>query len=628
VKRFLGLLAVTALVFAPMIVQGPPSLAGTSIPREIAAGRLQAATLHVNGITKRLPSISGGVVATSQEMLGTPAVLQGAGTTARVSGAEVTSLGCGGRNHGRDVRVNQDCTYRRQAETHIAYNPTDPKNLVVGMNDSITGWNRTSLDFSLDGGHHWGAISTAPFGYRLNAPNTLEPTSRDPNSHTLVGGPGTLHSYDACSDPYVAFDSEGRAFYTCIAFDIATNASLVFAVTSPKDAKGSYFDQVPPPYHLVGGVSGREHIVVEDNSPAAFADGPKLAADSYPDSPNRDVVYETWTNFDQSCPPETYGYCESPIYGSMSTDHGFTWSTPEQISGANPAMCNYGDTFNPDLDPHSCNFNGHSDIGVLPSGDIVVSFENGNTGTVNQQYLDVHCHPTGSSPDGTASLNCGTPNKIADEVVEGAPTCDFGRGPEQCIPGAFIRAPIETSQRIAVDHRTGDVFDTWYDNRSGELDVWLSRSKDGGITWSTPRMVNADTGKDHYFPAVDIGETDNGSHVGIAYYRTARVPHESDVPAGGFSVGDPGVLGELSDVALAGGRDIATPFAFNVVSPRFPAPDGNQAGFNGDYIGLVVIGAGGAHPVWSDTRVSIPHPHFDFGTVDEDTFTIDQRLPG
>jgi hypothetical protein len=627
VRRLIGLIAAMTVSIAPFAVDAPVSVAGPSIPEALATGRLRPAVLNVNGITKRLPGISGGIVATAQEALGRSGGAAAGGTAARVPGAEVTALGCGGRAGTRNVRVNQDCTYRRQAETHIAYNPTDHSNLVAGMNDSLIGWNKTSLDVSLDGGAHWGAISTAPFSYRLNAPDQLLPTGHDPNSHTLTGGPGTLHSYDACSDPYLAFDSRGRAFYTCVAFDIATNASLIFAVTSPRNAKGSYFDQVYPPFGLIAGATGREHVISEDNDPAAFGDGPKIAADTYPESPNRDVVYETWTNFDQSCPPEEFGFCEAPVYGSMSTDHGFTWSTPEQISGSNADVCQFGDFFNPDLDPASCNFNGHSDIAVLPTGDIVVSFENANTPTVNQQYLAVHCAPSGSSPDGTAHLNCGTPRRIAAQITKGAPTCDFGRGPEQCIPGHFIRAPQETSQRIAVDQRSGDLFVTWYDYRAGEFDIWLSRSTDGGLTWSSPHRVNRDTGTDHYFSAIDVGETAHGSHVGVSYYRTDRIPNENETPRGGFAIGDPGVAESMGDYVLAGGFDLATPYAHSVLSPRFPAPDGIQAGFNGDYTGLVVTGAGNAHPIWSDTRVEAPKPHFDLVTVDEDAYTDQQRLP-
>ena len=81
---------------------------------------------------------------------------------------------CANRNLRRNVRVNQDCTFRRQAEEDIIADPGNPRNLVAGMNDSLVGWNRTSLNFSVDGGRHWGAISTAPFGHRLNDPNDLE----------------------------------------------------------------------------------------------------------------------------------------------------------------------------------------------------------------------------------------------------------------------------------------------------------------------------------------------------------------------------------------------------------------------------------------------------------------------
>jgi hypothetical protein len=79
---------------------------------------------------------------------------------------------------------------------------------------------------------------------------------------------------------------------------------------------------------------------------------------------------------------------------------------------------------------------------------------------------------------------------------------------------------------------------------------------------------------------------------------------------------------------LSGGTDLATPYAFRVVSPKFPPPDGIQEGFNGDYSGLVVTKGKEAHPIWSDTRVRVPDPDFDHVTVDEDVYTIDRNLPG
>ena len=183
------------------------------------------------------------------------------------------------------------------------------------MNDSIVGFNRTSIEFSVDGGGHWGAISTAPFGYRLNAPDQLLPTAADPNRHTIKGDPGTLHSYDACSDPYIGRGLPRPVLLQLRRLRHRVNAGLAFVVPSPVGAKGSYFDQVPAPFDITAPYTGREHIIAEDNSAAASYDAPKVAADSYVNSPNRDNVYFTWTVFDFSCGDTHDQYCESPILG-------------------------------------------------------------------------------------------------------------------------------------------------------------------------------------------------------------------------------------------------------------------------------------------------------------------------
>lgn len=617
-RRYWAVGVVTAMGVS-LVAQASPSNARSSVPERIAAGTLRPAYLQVDGGMKRMPFPSAAKI----EALRTGSTGGGNAQSARTSpGIAVKSAGCAERNLGRNVRVNQDCTYRRQAETDIAVNPTDPSNLVAGMNDSLTGFNLTSIDFSVDGGRHWGPVSTAPIGYRLNAPQDLLPTKKDPNRHTILGDPGDLHRYDACSDPYIAADSIGRFFYSCIGFDIASNASLAFVTPSPAGAKGSYFDQVPAPFGIIGGYTGREHVVSEDNSAGASYDAPKVAADAFVDSRNRDNVYFTWTVFNFTCGKTHDQYCESPIWGSMSTDHGFTWSTPEQISGVNRSICTLGNAFNKKLNPGSCNLNGHSDLVVQPNGDLAVTFISQNTPDLNPEILALQCSPRGSSTAGTARLNCAKPTKVSDYVT--GPTCDFGRGPEQCIPGVFIRAPFETSQRIAVDEHTGDLYNTWYDYRNGEFDVLVSRSANGGRTWTAPRLVNPDRGTDHYFSAIDIGEK-GGTNVAISYYRTDRIRGENNTPPGGFG---PEVANKMSDYVLAGGSALDTPFGFSVLSPRFPPPDGIQAGFNGDYSGIAVDRNNVAHPIWSDTRNRVPNPAFNKVGVDEDVFTVSRPVPG
>jgi hypothetical protein len=393
-------------------------------------------------------------------------------------------------------------------------------------------------------------------------------------------------------------------------------------VPSLPEAKGSTFDQVYAPYDLTAPASGREHIVMEDNSPAAFPDGPKVAADSYQGSPDRDNVYSSFTRFNFTCGSDQAGYCYSKVYLSMSTDHGFTWSTPTEVSGASQPLCVLGNQFDPTQGAHACDFNGHSDMAVMPNGDLVVTYQNGNTPDENQQILAVHCRPTGSSTAGTARLRCGPPHKVADQIIAGAPTCDLG---DFCSPGAYIRTPIETAQRIAVNQRTGTLYDTWYDYRNGEWDIFIARSTDGGVTWSEPRQVNPDSGTDHYFASVDVDE--QTGRVAVSYARTGRVPGENSTPDGGFAPGMPGVQQRRSDYLLAWSRaTLAGAFHVRVLSPWTPAPDGNQAGFNGDYNDIVVTPDGRAHPIWSDTRVRVPDPGFYGASVDEDAYTTSKSI--
>jgi hypothetical protein len=114
--------------------------------------------------------------------------------------------------------------------------------------------------------------------------------------------------------------------------------------------------------------------------------------------------------------------------------------------------------------------------------------------------------------------------------------------------------------------------------------------------------------------------------VGVSYYRSQRVPDENTSATGVFAPGEPGVQQSGSDYVLAGGRGLNTPFNFIVVSPVFAPPDGNQAGFNGDYSGLVINKGEEAHPIWSDTRNVNPFP-LNGSTHDEDVFTMSVQLP-
>src|SRR5215472_2547378 len=597
-----------------------------AITGKIEPGKITVRTApNAAPVTKTMPFISTGLLEAAKIAAhfgvdhADEALADAGGTNASAAGGAQSpnTVGCGNRTSQGNVRVNQDCTYRRQAEEKIVYNPANPDNLIAGQNDSRVGFNQCGIDWSTDDGVHWGDL-LPPFRQRINDPESEAPTPADLNSHTIIGGPGTGHTYDADSDPAPTFDAHGRGFFTCVAFDVNSNATLVYATQSPAAAQGSFF------FNLAA--AGRRFIVDEENDPQAVLDKPFITADTFLQSPNVDNVYATWTVFNFTCGPHRNGFCSSDIFGSMSTDHGLTWSTPEEVSGISPTLCFFGDFFDHKRNPHACDNDQGSDPAPQPNGDLVVIFNNGNTAAdnPNQQQLGVICHPTGSSPAGTARLHCAPPVKVGDDVTVGEPLCNFGRGPEECIPGAFIRT--NDFPRIAFNPGNGDLFATWQDYRNSEFDIQLAASTDGGKSWSPSRGVNPDSGVDHYFPADAVAPSAAGDRVGVSYFRSGRVPNENTTPMGGFAPGQPGVQQESSDYVLAGGRGLQTPFAFTVLSPEFAPPDGNQAGFNGDYSGLVINRAEEAHPIWSDTRNTNPFP-LNGVVHDEDVFTQSVTLP-
>ena len=58
-----------------------------------------------------------------------------------------------------------------------------------------------------------------------------------------------------------------------------------------------------------------------------------------------------------------------------------------------------------------------------------------------------------------------------------------------------------------------------------------------------------------------------------------------------------------------------------------PPPDGNQAGFNGDYSGIAINKGNEAHPIWSDTRNADPFAPANGVVHDEDVFTDSVNMP-
>jgi hypothetical protein len=221
----------------------------------------------------------------------------------------------------------------------VAVNPTDPTNVIVGQNDSRIGYNHCGFDYSLDGGSHFGD-GIPPFFQHTN--------------------PGTGHTYDAASDPAVTFTGTGRAWYSCVVFDINSNASAVFATRSTPALKGSAYANIPDaPSPLV---------VAETNDGHTFYDKEFIAGDT---RASHEEVYETFTVFvaDQKCSKGNNpgAFCSSEIWYSKWDPVAGKFTPIANLSGSSSSLCVLGDFFDKKADPNACNFNQGSMPVVLPT---------------------------------------------------------------------------------------------------------------------------------------------------------------------------------------------------------------------------------------------------------------------
>ena len=514
------------------------------------------------------------------------------------------SKGCPNTFHGRvnNVRVNQDCSLRRQAEEWIGVNPRDFDNITAGQNDSMVGFNHCGYDFSFDRGRSWASVGTSP----------------PPFYQELFVG--TNDTADACSDPAGTFDHLGNAYVTGVFFEIADAESSIWVAKSNWPNGGAFYhNPAPGPFQEYS--TNQMGEPANDNNPAVFHDKELMVADSRSTSPKKGNVYVTWTRF-QTVPPPLGGI--SPIVFSQSTDGGATWSPAVVISGVNAAVCT---DFS--LTPGACDQDQGSHPVIGPDGTVYVIFGNGNTPNPGfNQVLFVRC---------PATNNCDTaagwegPFRIGDLIGThplgpAAAGCPTGR---QCLPPNGYRVPEFTSMSVSVD-RNSNLYAIWADHRNNtnpncdfrtspvgngappcDHDVFYSFSTNRGTTWSptvtvTPRSRLGENAQ--WQPWHDVAG--DGSKVYAAFYDRQYGNCETT---------------GCNDITLA---TISQPRSSNrsiqykrITTASMPnltlANNPVQAGFLGDYMWVEVshhnFNQKDVHIVWADTRPlpnRLPHQRF------------------
>ena len=582
VIRFVPVAALVALTLAGAAVLAPKGAESRGpVQNKILAHKLAVELGQEQARGKEMP-VSSGVMYALYERAGILAqrAAQNPGAGPRHGGgiSRPKTEGCQNEFHGHgmtNTRVNQDCSFRRQAEETIQINPRDEDNMIAGQNDSRIGFNHCGYDWTFSGGRTWGD-QVPPFW-----------------QFQLLDG----HTSDACSDPTIAFDSRGNAYVGGIFFDVASDANAVLVMKSNAPNGGAFYHSPNP----AGGFQEYRDLPVGvvANDAVDFNDKELMTADAWVSSPKRDNVYMTWTKFN------TAGH--SPIFFSQSTDGGATWSPGIEISGSNPAICTV-----PAVGP--CNDDQGSDPVVGPDGTIYVAFANGNIpGNGEEQVLFVKC---------PAAANCANVASWTPPVRVGLMRATHPVGPpsqngcpnRQCLPPNGYRAPDETTVTISTD-TDSELFVSWADHRNNtnpncqlgapnggsgpcDHDIHYAFSTNGGAAWSatrtiTPRSRFGETAQ--WQPWSEV--TKNGDRLWVAYYDRSYGNCETtgcnDITAA-----------QIRNPTHNNPQISYTRVTTGSMPNLTPANNPVQAGFLGDYMWVDTDSHGDAHIVWADTR---PH---------------------
>ncbi|MBI1748490.1 MAG: exo-alpha-sialidase [Acidobacteria bacterium] len=160
-----------------------------------------------------------------------------------------------------------------------------------------------------------------------------------------------------------------------------------------------------------------------------------------------------------------------------------------------------------------------------------------------------------------------------------------------------VQQQLLTMPALAVDTSggpfNGNVYVTWASGCGGDADVFLSRSEDGGATWSDPLRVNDDTTNGlQFFPSIAV---DAGGNVTLIFYDRRENPGTA-----------------VTDVYMARSRDGGLTFENTKVTSV--ASDWAAARFDatpnfGDYITAISAGSD-VLATWADSRDGDPDCYF------------------
>ena len=333
-------------------------------------------------------------------------------------------------------------------------------------------------------------------------------------------------------DPAVAIDRNGRFYVNYIASDkgqgVARSTDNGAHWTSLQIAAGP-----PGPDDLLD----KNHFWVDNNTTSAF----------------QGYLYAAWTLF-QSGSPDT-----GNIQFSFSTDQGNHWSTPVNISsGVNAGNHNQG-----------------------------VNIQTGPNGEVYAVWAVYDSWPSDETAIGFASSTDGgihwsTARRIEQNI----------RGIRKTLLGGNKTMRVNSFPSMTVD-TSGNIYVVWTNigipgTNTGDPDIYMIKSTNGGTNWNNPIRVNKDTagnGRDQWAPWIAADPVTG--YLACIFYDSRD-----------FSNND------MAETFVSISKDSGSSWEDFKVSDFAWSGDGIPGfskNYAGDYLGIAFQG-GKIYPVWSDDR--------------------------
>jgi len=368
------------------------------------------------------------------------------------------------------------------------------------------------------------------------------------------GTPANGGDYERSSDPWVSFSPNGTAYQISLSVSFSVGVQGLNAVLVSKSTDGGNTWSEPMTLKRDSG---------DRDSSYAFNDKESITADPT----NSNYAYAVWDRF--VTPAGTSrasipGFFNSrsfrqPIWFARTTNGGQTWEPARNI-----------------FDPSEFNGTVGNQIVVLPNGDLVNVFD----------FFLLASNRHGLRGANIAVIR--STDKGATWSREIIVAKDLGQGALDPDTGRPIRAEGGIPE-IAVDRNNGNLYVVWQDTRfSGVDEIALSRSTDGGLTWSAPIKVSQTPrssvalNQQAFVPNIRVA--DDGT-VAVTYYDFRNNDASPGVPTDFWIVH---CHANCANAANWGNEARLSAASFDI--EQAPAARGPFGYFLGEYEGLTSIG--------------------------------------